>query len=343
MVKLTNNWYIACTSNELKNKPIARTILGIPLVIFRGNNNKPTAFLDRCPHRHIPLSQGWLKNHHLICRYHGWRFDERGICQEIPALCQQNRDKKRNAIAYPIIEQDNFIWVYCQPDEIPQSQPYKFPCLYEKGFSTFTWQMQCQTSLENAAENFLDATHTHFIHTGLIRKDGQRKEITVKVTRHIHMVEAVYLNEENISGWIYKLLAPGCQSVISIGRFILPSIAQLEYQTDNPNYKLFISLFLTPVQENLTQAYGVATFRWGLPNWLGKIIAQPLFYLAAQQDKYILELQSANINRFQEVNFTDTEIDIMRPHINYLLQKNGIEKNSDRHLPKLEKTVKMRV
>ncbi|WP_407889642.1 Rieske 2Fe-2S domain-containing protein [Scytonema sp. NUACC26] len=333
------NWYIACTSRELNQKPIARTVLGIPLAIFRGIDGKPSAFLDKCPHRNIPLSKGWVKNNYLICKYHGWCFDEQGICREIPGLCNWNEDRNRNAVAYPVLEQDGFIWVYCKADELPKSQPYEFPCLKQKGFSTFTKQMECKTTLENAAENFLDATHTHFVHSGLIRTDNQRKEITVKITRSENMVEAVYLNEETISGLIYKLLAPGCKKVISIGRFILPSIAQLEYCTDCDRDQLFISLFLTPVKENLIRAYSIVTFRSWLPDWFLKAIAKPLFSFATRQDKAILQLQTWNINRFQGEKFVLTEIDVIRPHLLYLLKQG--EKLNEPSV--FEKIIKMKV
>ncbi|KYC38215.1 hypothetical protein WA1_38390 [Scytonema hofmannii PCC 7110] len=336
---LLRNWYIACASGELGQKPIGRTVLGIPLAIFRGIDGKPCALLDKCPHRNVPLSQGWVKNNYLICKYHGWCFDEQGVCREVPGLCDRNEDRRRNAVAYPVIEQDGFIWVYCQADELPKSQPYEFPYLRQKGFSTFSRQMECETTLENAAENFLDATHTHFVHSGLIRTDNQRKEITVKITRSENMVEAVYLNEETISGLIYKLLAPGCNKVISIGRFILPSIAQLEYRTDSDRNRLFISLFLTPVKEKLTRAYSIVTFRSWLPNWFLKVIAQPLFEQAARQDKAILQLQTWNINQFQGEDFVLTEIDVLKPHILYLL-KQGENQNQS---PFFEKTIKMKV
>ncbi|BAZ33259.1 putative dioxygenase Rieske iron-sulfur component [Cylindrospermum sp. NIES-4074] len=338
-MKLFNHWYIACKSQELRQKPLAITILEIPLVLFRGINGKPAALLDRCPHRNVPLSVGWVKNNQLICKYHGWRFNEQGICQEIPGLCTQKEDNNCNVLAYPVIEQDNFIWVYCQANNQPKSAPYTFPYINHKGYSSFSWQMECKTSLENAAENFLDATHTHFVHSALIRSNAKRQEVTVKITRQTNMVEAVYLDEKGISGLIYKLLAPGCKNVVSIGRFILPSIAQLEYSTDN-NYKLFISLFITPIRENLMRAYTVVTFRWGLPNWLGRVIAQPLFLKAAQQDQEILELQSTNINLFQGEKFVFTEIDVLRPHISYLLRKSEDETTDERVF---EKMVRMRV
>ncbi|BAZ42760.1 putative dioxygenase Rieske iron-sulfur component [Calothrix sp. NIES-4101] len=317
-----SDWYIVCTSRELKHQPIARTVLEIPLVLFRGSNKKPIALLDKCPHRNVPLSQGWVRENQIICRYHGWKFDADGICQEIPGLCNATNNSKNNhklnAVSYPVIEQDNFIWVYCQLNEEPKTQPFKFPLINESNFSTFYWQARgIKAASVNIVENFLDATHTHFVHAGLIRNQN-RKNVNVQITRNAKMVEAMYLGEQNISGLIYQLLAPGCQEIVSIGRFILPSIAQLEYRTDKEGYKLLISLFLTPISENLTKLYAVVTFHWGLPNWLGKLIAIPLFYIAVQQDTKILELQATNIKKFAGEDFASTAIDVIKPHISYL-------------------------
>lgn len=324
MGTLGNHWYIACRAQELCKKAIARTILGTPLVLFRNSNGQPTAFLDRCPHRNVPLSQGWVKQDHLTCRYHGWQFNPQGVCTTVPGRCSQAASPARNVRVYPAIEQDQFIWVWLgnesQAEEVPIGQPYQFPAIAHPQFSTFYWSMDCQTSLENLAENFLDATHTHFVHSGLIRTDRQRQTVTVKITRQDDRVEAVYWEEGKISGLMYRLLAPGCRDVVSIGRFILPAIAQLEYRTDKDN-QIFISLFITPTQDHWVRAYGVVTFRWGWPNWLGKLIARPLFYQAAQQDKAILQLQTANIQRFQGENFVSTELDVLRPHILDLLQQ----------------------
>jgi phenylpropionate dioxygenase-like ring-hydroxylating dioxygenase large terminal subunit len=326
-------WYIACTAAELGHKaPIARSVLGLPLVLFRGHQGQPVALLDRCPHRNIPLSSGTLKRRsdgrsdQLACRYHGWEFDEQGHCQAIPGLCDFRSDPIRNATAYPAIEQQGHIWVYPSP-EPPQALPYAFPAVDRPGYSTFRWQMATANSLENAAENFLDTAHTHFVHAGLIRTNARRRSVDVKITRYDRAVEAIYAGEEQISGLIYRLLAPGCGEVLTISRFLLPAIAQIEYQTDR-DYRLFITLFITPVDAQRLRAYSVVTFRWGLPNWLGRVIAQPLFRQAMQQDLAVMRSQAENIDRFAGEQFVSTELDVMRPHIEYLLAKSTFAPSS---------------
>src|SRR5262245_13491889 len=54
VAKLTRFYYVACLSTELASgaRPLARTIAGVPLVLFR-SNGRPAALVDRCPHRNV--------------------------------------------------------------------------------------------------------------------------------------------------------------------------------------------------------------------------------------------------------------------------------------------------
>ena len=55
---LMNAWYAAGWSSEITTKPLARTILDEPIVMYRGADNRVAALEDRCCHRGMPLSQG---------------------------------------------------------------------------------------------------------------------------------------------------------------------------------------------------------------------------------------------------------------------------------------------
>jgi phenylpropionate dioxygenase-like ring-hydroxylating dioxygenase large terminal subunit len=58
--RVLDGWYVACRSHELGEQPLAVTVLGTPLALFRGAFGRPGAVLDRCPHRNFPLSRGVL-------------------------------------------------------------------------------------------------------------------------------------------------------------------------------------------------------------------------------------------------------------------------------------------
>jgi phenylpropionate dioxygenase-like ring-hydroxylating dioxygenase large terminal subunit len=79
-------WYVACRSGELGRRPVARRLLGTPLVLFRADGGRPAALLDRCAHRNLPLSAGRVAGSYIECAYHGWRYDRSGACRSVPAL-----------------------------------------------------------------------------------------------------------------------------------------------------------------------------------------------------------------------------------------------------------------
>src|SRR3984957_2471923 len=75
-------------------EPGARTgtsVSGKPVVVWRGQDGAVRAWADRCPHRGMRLSFGFVRENALTCIYHGWSFgvtDESGgdgRCIAIPA------------------------------------------------------------------------------------------------------------------------------------------------------------------------------------------------------------------------------------------------------------------
>ena len=84
---LRGHWYIACRSGQIANGPVARTVVGEPLVIFRSPTGEAAALIDRCAHRNLALSRGTVTADGLRCAYHGWSWAADGHCTRIPAAC----------------------------------------------------------------------------------------------------------------------------------------------------------------------------------------------------------------------------------------------------------------
>ncbi len=315
--ELLNHWYIVCQSHELKQKPISRTLFNQPLVLFRSGSGQPAAFADRCPHRNVPLSSGRLVAGQLACPYHGWQFDAQGDCQHIPGLCtptDQNAPAHRLA-AYPVLEQDGFIWVSVDKSIAP---PPAFQYLHTPGYTHLTAQVSMTGSLVNAVENFLDGTHTHFVHSGLIRTEGRRKRVSAIVRRKGIAVEAQYPDEGQQSGLISQLFGAGIDNVY--GRFVLPSTAQLEYKSRD-TVRMLITLCFTPVTGDTLQVFAVVVGQAPrFVGWLAAPLIRLLFWQAFQQDRQIVALQTANIQRFGGEQFSYTDLDLLRPHILRLLK-----------------------
>lgn len=56
-----------------------------PLVVWRDQAGHLHVWEDRCPHRGMRLSFGFVRGETLTCLYHGWRYGGDGGCKHIPA------------------------------------------------------------------------------------------------------------------------------------------------------------------------------------------------------------------------------------------------------------------
>lgn len=162
---LYNQWYMIGWSDELDDGAmIARTVLNMPVVVFRGLDGQGLyAMEDRCPHRFAPLSLGKLTEDGIQCGYHGLTFDMAGNCvRNVFARTAPSAAKVR---ILPVAERPGTIWVWTgdvdQADEklIPDIVHHGDPTMrYVKGMTT------AQASYLLLSDNLMDLCHSTFIH-----------------------------------------------------------------------------------------------------------------------------------------------------------------------------------
>src|SRR5262245_31089987 len=94
---LARDWFVVPPSAEVPaNAALARSLLGTPVVLYRGAGGAVVALEDRCLHRGVALSLGRVRNGEIACPYHGWRYDSGGACVAMPcALPGEPLPKKR--------------------------------------------------------------------------------------------------------------------------------------------------------------------------------------------------------------------------------------------------------
>ena len=319
VARLTDYWYVACKSSTLKRRPLAVTILGIPLVLFRTSEGVACALLDRCPHRNVPLSLGKVKkNGCLECAYHGWQFAGDGACQRVPGLVSEHAPGWR-VPAYPVKEQDGLVWVYAETDSEPVREPFRLGISNGPGYTTVVREVEVGATLHAAIENALDVPHTAFLHQGLFR-GGKQNPITACVARHADRVEIEYLGEPRPPGVVAKILSPSGGVVEHWDRFFLPSVAQVEYRLGAENH-FVVSSMCTPVADTFTKMFAVVSFRTRLPSrWL-KYLIDPIAMRIFKQDRVILEAQTRTTRRFGGEQFVSSELDLMGPQVWRLLKQ----------------------
>jgi len=327
-IRLERAWFVACESHELGASPIARTIQGLPIVLYRAAG-RAVAALDRCPHRNVPLSAGRvLANGHLECGYHGWQFDAEGRCRAIPGLDgEPGEHRVRDATTLAVREQDGFVWVASSAGSTPAGEPWRVPCLGDRRYGILRRRFDIRATLHATAENALDVPHTAFLHAGLFRSAARRRPVEVLVHRTADRVEAEYVGEPRPTGLAPRLLAPRGGVVTHVDRFILPSIVQVEYRLGDSTH-LVSSAALTPVDELTTRLFAVVALRTPLPRLLVRLVAAPVMERIFRQDAEMLAQQTATIRAFGGEHFAYSPVDVLGPQIWRLLQRAGAAEES---------------
>lgn len=127
---MPTDWTPAALSDDIPVASAAPGQLGPhDLAIWRSASGRIAAWADRCPHRGMRLSHGYVRGERLSCIYHGWGYGEGGQCVRIPAHPELTPPEAIRVPVFRAIEASGVIWV---SEEAPEAPPPEFP-----GFEAF--------------------------------------------------------------------------------------------------------------------------------------------------------------------------------------------------------------
>lgn len=161
---LQNIWYMAGWAEELAaGAPIGRTIVDHDIVLWQDAEGMPSALVDRCPHRLVPLHKGGVKSGALVCGYHGLAFDRTGKCVANP----HGRPAASLGVqSFPCVIEHEIVWIWigdparADPREIPdlsfigRSPPHGI----SRGY------MPTAAAHQLLTDNILDLSHADYLH-----------------------------------------------------------------------------------------------------------------------------------------------------------------------------------
>jgi phenylpropionate dioxygenase-like ring-hydroxylating dioxygenase large terminal subunit len=162
-------WHPMALSAEVSAEPRRVMLLGQAWVLVRFGG-RVAAFLDRCPHRGARLSAGEAvgagSDEALRCAYHGWEFEESGLCRLVPTIGGPPPTPHRCAATVPAAVREVYGIVWMAP-ESPRAPVLEFAEWYEDGVAVRLLDVRSMaTGAAQLIENNFDWSHIPFVHRG---------------------------------------------------------------------------------------------------------------------------------------------------------------------------------
>lgn len=108
-------------SRDLPEKRVMRAhVDGTDLAVWRSQSGSVQAWNNRCPHRGMALSHGFVRGDTLACLYHGWHFGASGRCRYIPAHPDLEPPETIQTVQHEVRESGGVIWVGPVRDMAPE-------------------------------------------------------------------------------------------------------------------------------------------------------------------------------------------------------------------------------
>lgn len=158
-----NHWYAVARSGEVGDRhPHSVTFWQQAIVLYRDRQGTVQALEDRCPHRHVKLSDGQVVGDNLECAYHGWQFNAAGHCAAVPYLTERQKLPTCRLHRYPVREQDGFIWLFPgSTDQAAQREPLGLPEWEHLNYIATVSVIDCPGHFSFLIENLMDMYHGH--------------------------------------------------------------------------------------------------------------------------------------------------------------------------------------
>ena len=186
---LEDCWYAAAFTSEVTRTPMARVLLGEPVVLYRKESGEPVALGDRCPHRFAPLHQGKLFGDAIRCPYHGLQFDADGKCVHNPAG-KGVIPQAAKTPSFPLREVDGVIWLWHGAEEPDEGKIVRFPEFNQLDrWAPVEFMLRIEANHMLVSDNLLDLSHAEFLHPDLAR-EGFAKRAQLSVSQEGDMVVA---------------------------------------------------------------------------------------------------------------------------------------------------------
>ncbi|UOF89100.1 aromatic ring-hydroxylating dioxygenase subunit alpha [Fodinisporobacter ferrooxydans] len=252
---MQNAWYIAATSEELKEGILPRTILSRDILLYRDSKGIAHALKNQCVHRGARLSDGKIHEDCIVCPFHGWEFFSDGQCMYIPANgTNASIPTGAKVESYPVCETAGFVWVYIGKQNHVQELALPKEAT-SPSFRGVPFSAEWNAHVTRVVESILDVSHLPFVHpnsTGDVNPivDGPDFEVT---ERHIRIEAQAF--HPLLKTPLNQVEERGSSTIL----FSFPNQILLRTNMVKDNgHQMCTYLSFTPVNDETIKIYGLA-------------------------------------------------------------------------------------
>lgn len=166
---------LLAASCELRNPGDCKVmdVVGVPLLIVRGQDGVVRTFLNACTHRGARLMRECGRAARLTCPYHAWSFRLDGSLLGVAAKDSFGEFDADAAglVSFPTTERAGFVWAILDPEAAPDFDAFLGgfdQLLAQFGFET--WHLFESRSLQGANWKLAFDAHLEFYHLPVLHR-----------------------------------------------------------------------------------------------------------------------------------------------------------------------------
>ncbi len=305
----TQNWYPISPLSYLDSSiPTPVTLLGKKLVIWQNKNQQWVVMDDQCPHKLAQLSLGKIQaDGTLMCRHHGWCFNEQGNCTKMPMLIDEEALKtacnspRSKVTVYPTQVKQGLLWVWPDNSETAfQDCQLKEPAIIPEcglDVTATDWHLsEVPVGYIVSFESSFDPSHAQFIHEGLA---GFSPEKTVPITYFEAVGDISAETGFTLKHSGYNIFNKDMEAT---RQFSPPCCNTTIYRYPNDNIFLF-QLYFIPTKPGYCRYIGkfITSSNFAQKNWLLEQLPKNLRTGFQHLSNYQLSDQDLTVMHSQEI------------------------------------------
>ena len=318
---LRDCWYVAATTPELGRELIGRTLLDQPVVMFRREDGTPVALEDRCAHRFLPLSQGYLVGDRVQCGYHGMEYDGTGACVHVPG--QKTIPDGAKVGTFPLAEKWQFVWIWlgdpARADEslIPDIWRNDAP-----GWACVVGEpLYMKGDYRLVADNLMDPSHVSFVHRSTLGTDdvaeipqhASQEGNTVRVTRWIldRKPAPVYAKLGKFTGhvdrWQIMTFNPPSMVEVDMGSSVADTGAEAGDRSQGIELRAYN--LVTPETAQSSYYFWTHVRNFATDDQAVTDMVRTNFVATFNEDVAVIEAVQAGLNRYSHLPVVNLAVD----------------------------------